>query len=189
MSVVKVQASFACDSALPRDRCVITPHYFSDDPQALVDKLLLNLKAITLVGAAVDLSLKAYDVAGPPPHYPVGTATQTGSSVTSPGPREVSLCLSYYAGFNRKRYRGRLYIPNAFVGGPIGLRPTSGQRAGAMAFGNALGKSLPSGSQWVVWSTVDNTHRPVTNYWVDDEWDTVRSRGLRSTTRELGTIP
>jgi hypothetical protein len=189
MSVQKVQVSFACDSTLPRDRVVITPHYFTDNPQALVDKLLLNLKGLTLVGATVDLLLKSYDVAGPPPHDPTAEAHQVGSAVTSPGPREVALCLSYYATRNAKRHRGRLYIPNAFIGGPIGLRPSAGHRSAVMAFGDALGKGLPSGSTWVVWSTVDATHRPVTDYWVDDEWDTVRSRGLRSTTRSTATIP
>jgi hypothetical protein len=189
VSVVKTQISFACDSTLPRDRVVITPHYFTDDPQALADKLLLNVKGITLVGAVVDLQVKVYDQAGPPPHFPIGEAHQVGSAVTSPGPRETALCLSYYATRNRARYRGRLYIPNAFIGGPINVRPTSTQRSAAMAFGPALGKNLPSGSTWVVWSTVDATHRPVTDYWVDDEWDTIRSRGLKGTTRSTGTIP
>ena len=30
---------------------------------------------------------------------------------------------------------------------------------------------------------------PVTNVWVDDEWDTIRSRGLKSTSRVTATVP
>jgi hypothetical protein len=41
----------------------------------------------------------------------------------------------------------------------------------------------------VVYSRREKVARPVTNYWVDDEWDTVRSRGLRSSTRVTGTLP
>jgi hypothetical protein len=40
---------------------------------------------------------------------------------------------------------------------------------------------------WVVFSRTDGQARPVTNFWVDNEWDTVRARGLRSDTRILGT--
>jgi hypothetical protein len=58
-----------------------------------------------------------------------------------------------------------------------------------LTFGPTFGKTLPSGVAWVVWSRKDQVARPVTNYWCDDEWDTVRSRGLKAVTRQTGTIP
>ena len=52
-----------------------------------------------------------------------------------------------------------------------------------------LKPSRLNGNNWCVASTVDKVPRDATNYWVDDEWDIIRSRGYRGTTRELGTIP
>jgi hypothetical protein len=36
---------------------------------------------------------------------------------------------------------------------------------------------------WVLRSPSDHAFKPITNVWVDDEWDTMRSRGTRPTTR------
>jgi hypothetical protein len=35
---------------------------------------------------------------------------------------------------------------------------------------------------------VDHVLRPVSNAWVDDEWDTQRRRGLKGTTRQQTAI-
>jgi hypothetical protein len=46
---------------------------------------------------------------------------------------------------------------------------------------------MPSQTNWVVYSpTEKKSQGGVTDIWVDDEWDTVRSRGLKSTTRHVG---
>jgi hypothetical protein len=52
-----------------------------------------------------------------------------------------------------------------------------------------LGAGLPPSTFWVVYSRKTGGDAQVTNVWVDDEWDTVRSRGLRGTVRDLGTLP
>jgi hypothetical protein len=36
---------------------------------------------------------------------------------------------------------------------------------------------------WVLRSPTDKAFKPITDVWVDDEWDTMRSRGLRATQR------
>jgi hypothetical protein len=77
----------------------------------------------------------------------------------------------------------------AIIGGSLNVRPTSTQRTDCEAFGKALFSGLPGGTAGVVYSRTDKTGRPITNWWVDDEWDVVRSRGLRGVTRDTGTIP
>jgi hypothetical protein len=40
---------------------------------------------------------------------------------------------------------------------------------------------------WVVYSRVDNRSSPVTDWFVDNSWDTQRRRGPRATSRITGT--
>jgi hypothetical protein len=130
-----------------------------------------------------------YDANKAAPNYPLATATNgTGSKATTV-PRETSLCLSYYSTWNRPTYRGRLYIPAGFLLGPVGLRPTDTQMANCASFAGMLTTGLPQGTNWVVWSRKLKQANGVNHYWVDDEWDTVRSRGMRSTKRVEFTIP
>lgn len=186
MATYRVQLSFPADSALPRDEMSITPHYSGDNPGGLANALKANLIAFPTVGAK-PFKIKVYDAQKAPPSYPLAVAEQTGTPPTTSIPREISLCLSYYATVNRPRYRGRLYIPACFLGTTVGVRPTSPQRDMVMEWVPVLSANLPSGHNWVVWSRVAQQQNGVSDWWVDDEWDTVRSRGLRSTTRTIGT--
>lgn len=189
MAIHRAQIAFEVDTAVPRDNCVITPHYQGADPQQLADALKTNLTNLAGVGIGPKFTVKVYNAQGPLPHPPLGTASAGTTPKGSIGPREVSLCLSYFAGFNVKRFRGRVYIPNAFLGGTTGLRPTASQMTAALNFRNALGKNLSANAVWCVFSRVLNQSLPITDVWVDDEWDTVRSRGSRTTARQTATIP
>lgn len=188
MSVFRVAINFPHDSALPRDEMSITPHYIGDNAQALANALKSNLTAYAPVGATHPFKIKVYDAEKAPPSYPLATAEQAGTPSTSATPREICLCLSYYGQFNRPSYRGRLYLPELLFGGAQGIRPTQAQRDAALAFANVLTQGLPSGHHWVIYSRKNKTAFNVTNTWVDDEWDVQRSRGLRGTTRTLGTV-
>jgi hypothetical protein len=53
-----------------------------------------------------------------------------------------------------------------------------------MAVGDALGALGGVDVDWSVHSPTAGTTEKVEHYWCDDEWDTVRSRGLRATTRQ-----
>ena len=55
--------------------------------------------------------------------------------------------------------------------------------------GNTLFKGLPTGHNAVVYSKALNQSFGISNFWVDNEWDTVRSRGLKADSRVLGTVP
>src|SRR5213079_107325 len=177
------------DSAFPRDVFTITPHYQGTDFNALSAALLANLQTITGISTTGVFTIKTYDAQRPKPNYPLVTATHGTGFKNSTLPRELALCLSYYSGRNIPRFRGRLYIPAPMVGGTMNVRPTSTQMTDTLAWANALGKSLPSNTFWSVYSRKDNQSYPITNTFVDDEWDVMRSRGLRAVTRTLGTLP
>lgn len=185
--IIRVSMEFPADSALPRDHVSIHPHFSGSDPDALLAALKANLQAWPGV-AAQPFILKAYDAEKPPPSYPIARAEQTGNPPASSHPREVALCLSYYSTWNRPRYRGRLYLPSLWTLGTVGVRPSTTQMDAALSFGaNVLRKQLPAATNWVVYSPRNAQAYGVTNAWVDDEWDTVRSRGLRSTARQQVT--
>jgi hypothetical protein len=59
----------------------------------------------------------------------------------------------------------------------------------ALSFKAAMITSLPSGHKWVLFSRKNAAAYDVTAVYVNDEWDIVRSRGLRETTRQTGTVP
>jgi len=190
VAIYRAQIGFPLDTALPRDVITINPHYNCDAAQPLADALKTNLIANPNVGAAFPFHIKIYDAQKPPPSFPLAEASNGTGTPTTSVPRELALCLSYYGTWNRPRYRGRVYIPLALCGpATTTLRPTATQITKALSFGPTLGKNLPSGAIWSVYSPTDNAARGISNYWVDDEWDIVRSRGMRGTTRQLGTIP
>lgn len=190
MAIYRAQIGFPLDSTLPRDVVTINPHYFGDNAQGLADALKANLIANTYVGQTIPFKIKVYDAEKAPPSFPLAEAQNGTGNPVSSQPRELALCLSYYSTWNRPRYRGRLYLPLKVCGiGAVGVRPTASHMTQALSFGVTLGKNLPSAHNWVVYSPTMKQSNGVTNYWVDDEWDIVRSRGTRSTTRQLGTIP
>jgi hypothetical protein len=175
---------FYMDSLMPRDVVTINPHYSGDNAQALADALKSALIANPQVAATSPFRVKIYDAEKTPPSYPLAEAIEgTGFKTTSVA-REVAMCLSYYATWNRPSFRGRLYIPAAFCGGSLGLRPTATQITNALSFFDTLKMPLP-GVYMGVWSRKNRSFAQATHAWVDDEWDTVRSRGLRGTTRQL----
>jgi hypothetical protein len=187
----KVTIGFPADTSLPRDVIQINPHYGQvDNPQALADALKTHLIAIGTISATIPFTIKVYDAEKAPPSFPLATATQNGTVPVPSTPREVALCLSYYSTYNRPRFRGRLYIPYMFITGSLGSRPTPTQRDFVLnSWGGALFRNLPPAMNGIVWSKRDAKAYGITNLWVDDEWDTVRSRGGKPTTRSLATIP
>jgi len=192
-SIVRAQIAWHPDSALPRDAVTVNPHFentagpfldaewgdFADD---------LATAMATYGGNAYQTVVKIYDAQGTPPVFPIATKTKLpGVHSASSWPREVALCLSYYSGQNVPRRRGRLFVPIAVLRSTPGLRPDAAQRTKALDLGGLLANAGGADVDWVVWSKVDGDARPVSNSWVDDEWDTMRSRGLKSTTRSVAT--
>lgn len=125
--------------------------------------------------------------AGAPPMVATGTLPFNTSLAL---PTECAAVLSFYAGSNRPRQRGRIFV------GPMSTQSllASGRMAtdvitrlttlatGLKAFG---GDSY----QWSVYSRVDDVHRELTAGWVDNAFDTQRRRGLTSNVRTPFTLP
>lgn len=189
MAIYRAQIAFQLDSALPRDAVTINPHYFGDNAQGLANALKANLLAHPAVSTIKPFKIKIYDAQKPPPSFPLAEAANGTGFATTSIPREMALCLSYYSSFNRPSYRGRLYIPMALIGGQLNLRPTQAQIDEVLTWGPLLGKQLPAQHNWVIYSRKRNASDGVTAYWCDNEWDVVRSRGLRGDARSTGTIP
>lgn len=186
--IMRAQISIPFDSALPRDVVTMNPHYVGDNAQGIADALAANIKANALAGATCPFTIKMYDAQKAPPSYPLATATNGSGFINSGAPREVALCLSYYSTWNRPQYRGRIYIPVSFFGGALGLRPTTTQRTNVGLWANVFGKNLPAQQVWAIYSQKRGAADAVNNWWVDDEWDTMRSRGLSATTRQTAKI-
>jgi len=197
-SIYKVAIGIQTDNNLPRDNMWVTPHFYDRAGSHTPGDLATQLAGLVTswYGGPVRGQVKVYleDFNPAVPHNPLATADfgTVGTYATSSGPREIALCLSYYSGQNTKRFRGRLYIPHAWIrvagGGASAApapRPTAQMMATALSFGTAvLVPPVANGFEWSVASTVDKVRRLVTDMWVDDEWDIIRSRGYRGTTRQ-----
>lgn len=202
-AIYRTQVSFASDinfsSITPRDYVTVTPWFRVPDPSATLDTpdaIADNLvHAFTDTGsgrwvrANVETTAKVYihDPGSTEDGPPVATKTLFPStSLPSQGPREVAVCLSYYSVTNRPGRRGRLYLPMSVrdFAAELQSRPGTVTRNAAVELGKRLATAVGGPlCDWILWSKKDQTAHGVTDIWVDDEWDTVRSRGLRATTR------
>jgi hypothetical protein len=195
--IYRTHVSVAMDTTLPRDRIVMTPWFFSDggdNPDTLAAELCdvfvggttgwwnLDTEITSKVYEFVDLDTDT----GPP----VGTYTKNpGLLISSTGPREIAICLSYYSQINTKRRRGRMYLPVA--GAPVAFntnRPAQPAIDKALSMAQRLADVGGAGCDWGIYSTVDKVFRPISHAWVDNEWDTQRRRGFRGTSRSTAAI-
>lgn len=189
--ILKLQVSAQGDNALPRDNFVITPHFEVPAVIADADSLCQDLADALndWMNDKREIIVKAYDAQGTVPVYPIGVGVASaGLAPPSTSPREVAICLSFYSQRNIPRNRGRLYIPHTWMGGAIGVRPAAQNRTTVGSLAQIFADLGGVDVDWVVFSRSDNDAKPVSNWWVDDEWDTMRSRGLRPTTRLTGTV-
>lgn len=189
-----MQVAIASETVLPRDRIVNVLHF--DNPLGMPsdpDKLCRDLAAIydTQMAPAVgrheyDVRLYDEDVPGPP----LGKAIlNVGVATPINQPREVALCLSFYAGRNTPRTRGRIYLPPQLMAtNALGLRPDAARIDKAIALAHAFSALGGADIDWGVYSQTTKQFNRVTNVWVDDEWDTVRSRGLRAANRKTAAV-
>lgn len=136
--------------------------------------------------------ITSYLRADPTPRAPV-LVTQhnyTSDPAGTPMPPEVSICLSFQSdresGVSQARRRGRVYLGpfNSTILGTDG-RTNGTFRTAVVDFGQALLDASDAATDWAwfIWSTVDQDHSPVTNGWVDNEFDTQRRRGREYTLR------
>jgi hypothetical protein len=182
------------DSLAPRDAVVIDPVFNiaqplggTDDPQQLCDDLATAWSGLTSHASQVRVRAYALPYVRGTGH--VGEAIQNvGLAPPSTKPRELAVCLSFYADKNKPRQRGRLYMPVELLpGAATSNRPTTAQMSACFDPMTAFTALGGINVDWSVYSVRDDQHRPITNAWVDNEWDVIRSRGLQGTSRQLRT--
>jgi hypothetical protein len=192
MGVHKYQVAAAADTLAPRDAIVNTLYFNHTLEPILPEDLdavcgdLCDLFASTWYSASATRQIEttAYDL-GAPPNPPVGHhIINVGSAPVSQGPREIALCLSFYADQNTPRKRGRIYLMVTGFHTPNAVRPDASEMSRALALAAGLRDIGGVNVDWSVHSTTDGTTRKVEHAWCDDEWDTVRKRGMKPTTRQ-----
>src|SRR4051812_26826539 len=115
-----VQVNAYADSELPRDRVVNTFHLNVQQPVGLLDPDWDALARDTAAAFRANwynrvanwkLNVRIYDLSQSVPRAPQADHTSGDATPESPVPREVAMCLSYYADLNRAHRRGRMYLP------------------------------------------------------------------------------
>ena len=142
------------------------------------------------------LKYRIYDLGQAPPRTRNEEAGAPFTPSTSTLPLEVAMCLSFFAGTNQPRNRGRIYL------GPLASSavltssgslpvPTTGMLECIADRASAVGRTTENVT-WVM-VTRGGTKPPfdppnakvVTGGWVDSAWDTQRRRGVAATGRTL----
>lgn len=193
------QISMPVTDLLPRNRFVnhihmehVTGGLLDTDLKGITDALAALYQA-RYGNATKEVDVRAYDTDAVPNYPRAQTVVNAGQFWTIGSPREVALCLSY-SGPNRgnKNERGRIFLCPALHAGTLTLsaRPDTQQMTWAAEWYTKPNESFPDigGIDWKfgVWSPTLKKFRQSTQWWVDDEWDTLRSRGLRASTRQSG---
>lgn len=119
------------------------------------------------------LDIRGYDMgdAEPREHHYYKAGQNTGARVDGPG--QIALCLSYFADRNLPRHRGRIYL------GPwttSGSQASDTQTTAAIGLAGDLAGLGGPNVDWSLWSPTTQEHTRITDAWVDDSWDVVRSR-------------
>jgi hypothetical protein len=223
------QVAFIGPSGIPRDQFENTFHFTLDAgtdadgamaAHALVASFFLNVHGSNSVASYLSgkmsrtATLKSYieGHAIPRPIFRQDTFTLPTPLANTGIPEEIALCLSYYAGVNLPRRRGRIYI------GPLNTdaieqdvdpRPaadfvsTIHDAAVALAatgtvpsgdFTNLTGSPSPAVAGHITWcvkstngGAVKTPHmvvyQPITNGWIDNEWDGQSRRRLAASAR------
>lgn len=131
------------------------------------------------------ITVKVYDMTDvkPRPERAVSVYTPTSWSTDAAfGPRQVALCLSYYSTRNLPRQRGRIFI------GPLDTVymtevPPSGLYNMILDLGHGLFDIGGENVAHVVWSPTGDASHVVSDYWVNNAWDTMRSRLEKESSR------
>jgi hypothetical protein len=127
--------------------------------------------------------VKVYDHAAPLHSPPVYTTQYSGAGSIALGPRQIALCLSFYSGLNIRGQRGRIYI-GPWGASVLGEFATTAQMDQLIAL--AVDLKTPGGADVVhmIHHKTLNTFSNVSNYFVNNRWDTMRSRLPKETARE-----
>ena len=200
----KAQCVFQSQTGLPED-VFINSFYFRNDeigvsPNGAIKAALdafYNAPAANGIALSTRLSkivlpawkILIYNLGQPPPRDRselAGVALTRPTGVTA-WPAELAVTASFFAGTNRPRNRGRVYLgPWNTSAATTGTADESAVAADLRAAIADRCKMLSTTSQnitWVVLSKADSMAKIVTAGWVDDAFDIQRRRGRKASTR------
>lgn len=137
---------------------------------------------------------KLYIAGGSAPNYPfyenVWSMASSPSGTTLPS--EVALCLSYEGlripGLAQARRRGRVYLGPCKDTMNVSGRPAASAITTILAAAQGLAtgiQGVTSAEDWAVWSPSNGTAVDLFSAWMDNSWDTQRSRGLIRTLKTV----
>jgi len=211
----RVQARLLNDSALPENAAMNVWHFLTPgavsastaDIKELLEDFYEDVGAYLSSGLTGVGELRFFDLEDAPPRAPVDTL----SMAFTPGgalqlPHEVALVLSFQgpqiSGTPQARRRGRLFIGpldgDVAQTGTGDARPTAAALNAITAAAEALMTQVTyAGIVWSVLSPTSAGPEPwtagdlsagfvtITNGWMDNAFDTMRSRGLAASSRTL----
>lgn len=190
MPIYRLQTSVWFDSLAEHDAYMINPVVHdtgvTSNPTNLANDWLTLLEtSFTPIQTTTRRRCKVYDCQGTKPVFPAAEVEVGTLAPASKCPRELALCLSFHDGLNRPKHRGRLYIPAAFflTSNNADVRPTSGNQNDVAQIATGLAALGGVDVDWNIWSPTDHVGRKVAHWWIDDEWDIIRSRGRKPTSR------
>lgn len=135
---------------------------------------------------------KFYTAGGPQPNYPYAETTWDFATAPAgtPLPSECAIVLSFQGlripGTPQARRRGRIYIgplvSTANNAGRPATAAATNPTVAAVTFAADI-QAIDASYRWAVWSALNGSAVPVANGWVDDAFDTQRSRGVQTTSR------
>lgn len=205
MPTFRAQVSWNMDSALPRDSLECVLHFDRVDVPggpaldwSAIANDIATLFDLNWNVSGCEIVVKLYDLSDALPRPVKATATKRpGLHPASAIPREIALCLSFYGDRNMPRERGRIFLPavcgisQAALSGRPQWSGVNNMSDKAIGLASTANSSLPDiggiDVKHGIWSPTTQRFVQAKHYWVDDEWDTIRKRGLRATTRKTAT--
>lgn len=188
MALVRIQVSTRNTVSSLVKNSIVNTLYFNvsgsiEDPdyQNLVDDLYA-VWAAKPWGLARYIDIRAYDMADPEPREVRGQKVGQVAGSKAYGPDQVALCLSYYADRNLPRQRGRIYL-GPWATTDMNSRPTLQVMNQALGLATDLADLGGLNVDWSLYSPTNSTATRISDAWVDDSWDIIRSRKLPSGTR------
>lgn len=214
LAVYRALVTIPTDTALTEDYITNSWHFKGDnagntslvDAGHIRDDLTVFYQAIDqdVFSSFIDspATIKVYDLSDLPPRVPIFESTIALTAGTgNPLPTECALALSYQAprisGIAQARRRGRIFL------GPLRDPVVSVVSGRSVVTSTVLDALKAAAAQlvtdtafhdisWAVWSpttheveNIPNSAFVVTNGWIDNALDTIRSRGTKATARRL----
>lgn len=211
----KLTATFQTTSLLPEDYIVNTWHFRwmsgipvgdFNNPLDMVDDFYFAIapgNSVTLSSRMPSIVftgtcwLRLYNMSDPEPRAPIAERTKTSFPRSSADalPRECALVMSFQAenqaGIPQRRRRNRVYLgPFAEQDNDSAGRPSISLRGIIARAGKQLVNASDTSAFWkwnINSSYSSGDYVPITNGWIDNQWDTQRRRGPKSTERSVFT--